>query len=189
MQRTIQRRSAGTWRELVARQDLSGLSVQAFCQQERLNAWTFYGWRSRLRKSAAVVEDRVVVREQNGKPAGHRSRGAECSLVAMRDPTGSRWRGPAAGGARLMFFPESQLRVHLYGQPCDMRRSFDGLSAMVHHELQADPCDGSLGILRLGEASGGGQCHGENRPGASAPEPVDTGTSRISFGSRASPRR
>ena len=43
-----------------------------------------------------------------------------------------------------MFFPEGQIRVHLYGQPCDMRRSFDGLSAMVRHELQADPCDGSL---------------------------------------------
>lgn len=43
-----------------------------------------------------------------------------------------------------MFFPEGQIRVHLYGQPCDMRRSFDGLSTMVRHELRADPCDGSL---------------------------------------------
>ena len=43
-----------------------------------------------------------------------------------------------------MFFPEGQIRVHLYGQPCDMRRSFDGLSAMVRQELRADPCDGSL---------------------------------------------
>ncbi len=43
-----------------------------------------------------------------------------------------------------MFFPEGQIRVHLYGEPCDMRRSFDGLSAMVRNELQADPCDGSL---------------------------------------------
>src|SRR5579872_5716146 len=36
----------------------------------------------------------------------YRSRGAERCLVAMRDPTGSGWRGRAAGGARLMFFPE-----------------------------------------------------------------------------------
>ncbi|HVA19164.1 MAG TPA: IS66 family insertion sequence element accessory protein TnpB [Solirubrobacteraceae bacterium] len=43
-----------------------------------------------------------------------------------------------------MFFPEGQIRVHLYGEPCDMRRSFDGLSTMVRHELRADPCDGSL---------------------------------------------
>jgi transposase len=43
-----------------------------------------------------------------------------------------------------MFFPEGRLRVHLYGQPCDMRRSFDGLQAMVRHELKFDPLDGSL---------------------------------------------
>ena len=75
MQRTIQR-SVETWRELVARQNRSGLSVQAFCRQERLNAWTFYGWRSRLRKSAAVPEDRVVAREQNREPAGFIDLGA-----------------------------------------------------------------------------------------------------------------
>ena len=43
-----------------------------------------------------------------------------------------------------MFFPEGQLRVHLYGQPCDMRRSLDGLQGMVRHELGVDPLDGSL---------------------------------------------
>ena len=26
-----------------------------------------------------------------------------------------------------MFFPEGRIRVHLYGEPCDMRKSFDGL--------------------------------------------------------------
>jgi transposase len=43
-----------------------------------------------------------------------------------------------------MFFPEGQIRVHLYGQPCDMRKSFDGLQALVRHALGADPLDGSL---------------------------------------------
>src|SRR5579872_5716145 len=76
MQRTIQRRGVEAWRELVARQDRSGLSVQAFCRRERLNAWTFYGWRSRLRKRAAVTADRVVVREQNGESAGFIDLGA-----------------------------------------------------------------------------------------------------------------
>jgi transposase len=43
-----------------------------------------------------------------------------------------------------MFFPEGRLRIHLYGRPCDMRKSFDGLQALVRHELQCDPVDGSL---------------------------------------------
>ena len=43
-----------------------------------------------------------------------------------------------------MFFPEGQIRVHLYGQPCDMRKSFDGLQALVRHGLHADPTSGGL---------------------------------------------
>lgn len=43
-----------------------------------------------------------------------------------------------------MFFPEGQIRVHLYGEPCDMRKSFDGLSALVRHGLHCNPLDGSL---------------------------------------------
>lgn len=43
-----------------------------------------------------------------------------------------------------MFFPEGQLRVYLYGEPTDLRRSFEGLSAMVRQKLSADPLDGGL---------------------------------------------
>ena len=40
------RRSEQTWRDLVAQQVGSGLSVQAFCGREHLDVNTFYGWRS-----------------------------------------------------------------------------------------------------------------------------------------------
>jgi putative transposase len=60
MHKMIRRRSAETWRDLLARQARSGLSVQAFCRQEQLNAWTFYGWRSRLRGRTAVAETAAV---------------------------------------------------------------------------------------------------------------------------------
>jgi hypothetical protein len=43
-----------------------------------------------------------------------------------------------------MFFPEARIRVHLYGRPCDMRKSFDGLSALTRQELGCDPLDGGL---------------------------------------------
>jgi transposase len=43
-----------------------------------------------------------------------------------------------------MFFPEQQVRVFLYGQPVDMRRSYDGLYAIARHGMQADPLSGHL---------------------------------------------
>ena len=43
--------------------------------------------------------------------------------------------------------PEYAIRVHLYGQPCDMRRSFDGLQAVVRHGLGGDPTDGGLYVF------------------------------------------
>lgn len=43
-----------------------------------------------------------------------------------------------------MFFPEGQVRVHLYGQPVDMRKSFDGLYALARHGLRQDPLSGHL---------------------------------------------
>lgn len=46
-----------------------------------------------------------------------------------------------------MFFPEGQIRVHLYGEPCDMRKSFDGLQALTRQALKKDPLDGALYVF------------------------------------------
>ncbi len=46
-----------------------------------------------------------------------------------------------------MFFPEGQIRVHLYGRPCDMRKSFDGLFALARNVLQQDPTSGRLFVF------------------------------------------
>ena len=46
-----------------------------------------------------------------------------------------------------MFFPESRIRVFLYGQPTDMRKSFDGLQALTRHAMDRDPLDGSLYVF------------------------------------------
>ncbi len=46
-----------------------------------------------------------------------------------------------------MFFPESRLHIWLYTQPTDMRKSFDGLSAMVKTKLAEDPLSGQLFVF------------------------------------------
>lgn len=46
-----------------------------------------------------------------------------------------------------MFFPEGQVRVHLYGQPADMRKSFDGLYALARHAMGQDPLSGALFVF------------------------------------------
>ena len=37
--------------------------------------------------------------------------------------------------------------IYLYRAPCDMRKSFDGLSGLVRTELDADPLSGSLFVF------------------------------------------
>jgi transposase len=37
--------------------------------------------------------------------------------------------------------------VHLYGQPTDMRKSYDGLQALARHAMGRDPLDGALYVF------------------------------------------
>ena len=46
-----------------------------------------------------------------------------------------------------MFFPEGQVRVFLYGEPVDMRKSFNGLYALTKGELKQDPLSGHLFVF------------------------------------------
>ena len=46
-----------------------------------------------------------------------------------------------------MFFPEGQLKVWLCTVPTDMRKSFDGLSALAKHQLMEDPLSGQLFVF------------------------------------------
>ena len=46
-----------------------------------------------------------------------------------------------------MFFPESNLRIWLYSQPTDMRKSYNGLSALVKNQLQENPLSGQLFVF------------------------------------------
>jgi hypothetical protein len=52
-QKVRQRRGESAWREIVARQEHSGLTVTEFSEREGLKAASLYGWRGRLRQAAA----------------------------------------------------------------------------------------------------------------------------------------
>jgi transposase len=46
-----------------------------------------------------------------------------------------------------MFFPEGSVRIFLHERPVDMRKSFDGLYALVKHVLCEDPLSGQLYVF------------------------------------------
>ena len=46
-----------------------------------------------------------------------------------------------------MLIPEGQVRIWLYGPATDMRKSFNGLSALVKTQLNEDPTSGQLFVF------------------------------------------
>ncbi len=50
-------------------------------------------------------------------------------------------------GTPLMFFPEGQVRVHLYGQPVGAHKSFDGPYALTPNASMQDPQSGNLFVF------------------------------------------
>jgi hypothetical protein len=52
------------WRQLIAKQQQSGISVRVFCQQHRTSEYSFYHWRKRLRAQLpmkfALVETQLA---------------------------------------------------------------------------------------------------------------------------------
>jgi len=66
-----QRRSESVWREIVARQEQSGLTVQEFCEREGLKAASLYGWRVRVRQEPAgkSVPPQLSTRARAKKPS------------------------------------------------------------------------------------------------------------------------
>jgi len=43
-----------------------------------------------------------------------------------------------------MFFPEGRIRVFVYGEPVNLRLSFDGLYALTKNRMLRDPLSGDL---------------------------------------------
>src|SRR5215469_18674761 len=60
------------WRERIAEQERSGVSIKQFCTERGFSAWCFYSWRKRLRETEPV---RFALVDRTGA-----TRGPECSL-------------------------------------------------------------------------------------------------------------
>jgi hypothetical protein len=61
--------TAGAWRQRIAEQERSGLSVKQFCKGCGVTAWSFYYWRKRLRASEPVrfaLVERGAERQEPG---------------------------------------------------------------------------------------------------------------------------
>jgi len=146
----IKRRHLGenAWRELLSRFAQSIESVSVFCRREGLSANTFHRWRARL----SVTSEAPRVGALPTK-AGDASLPRFVQLGALSAPRAGADRmelkrdlggGVVLHVARLMFFPEGHICVWLYGEPVDMRKSFDGLYALARNGLKLDPLNGHL---------------------------------------------
>jgi transposase-like protein len=89
---------ADVWRERLAEQARSGLSVKQFCEEHGLTQCSFYAWRKRLRQDGPVrfaLVDRGAAQQQTAAGAG----------LELVFPTGERLRisgGVDAGTLRLV---------------------------------------------------------------------------------------
>jgi hypothetical protein len=67
------RAKAEQWRERIAEQQGSGLSIKQFCKERGLTSWSFYDWRKRLREAGpvrfALVERRRLPEPCSGSNA------------------------------------------------------------------------------------------------------------------------
>lgn len=73
------------WRERIAAQERSGLSVQRFCKEQGLNNPSFYYWRKRIREQEPL---RFALVETGGT----RQRASSESSLELLLPTGERLR-------------------------------------------------------------------------------------------------
>ena len=63
------RRSRDEWREILAQQQASGLTVAAFCRRAQLSAVSFFAWRRKLREAVTFAEVKLAP-EAASEPGG-----------------------------------------------------------------------------------------------------------------------
>jgi hypothetical protein len=64
------------WREVIRRQEASGLSVAAFCREEQVAPASFFAWRKKLAEADQQVEQAESGRNANPAPESNASNAA-----------------------------------------------------------------------------------------------------------------
>jgi transposase len=148
---TVRRRrlSADAWSAMVEKFEASGLPEEVFCQQERVSLASLQRWRTKPRsESGKKLPPPRAAAVVGTAPCGSRDYRCVAGIWKFAWILAAAWCcNCRAADGRTMFFPEGQLRVYLYGQPADLRRSFDGLQALVRQGLGGGPLDGGLYVF------------------------------------------
>jgi IS66 Orf2 like protein len=138
---TIEERAAtpkaDEWAERIAAQQRSGITVRQFCKEQGLTEGSFYAWRKRLQKKEAGAGNGGCA------GAGHGDRRA----AAHRRRSGRHYVAHGPGHFTGMIHLPASVRVYLCLTACDMRKSFDGLHALVREHLELDAFAGHLFVF------------------------------------------
>jgi transposase-like protein len=133
-------------------QEKSGVSIRAYCKQLDLPEHAFYWWRQKLRTEKAVSFALIETKQTS----------RDAAMIDLALAKGDRLRIPSDEATlRLVvsllreqkwFIFRASVRVYLCTAPCDMRRSFDGLSALVTNAMQLDTLAGHSFVFSKSQA-------------------------------------
>ena len=151
----MKKQTPGRMQRLVVRWRTSGESGAGFARRHGIPAWTFWYWPKAAAGAAdSGASDCASVRSRAGGVAVRRA-GRRDRLPGGHAPAGAsrRTRGVGAqryrGVARGMLTLSPAVRIYLATGATDLRRSIDGLAALVHERFTLDPFSGHLFLLIL----------------------------------------
>lgn len=141
-------------RRLVARWQASGQSAARFAERHGLTPWTFWYWRRKLADTDAAAPTPAAPSLVPGRRRA--ARRCRCGDRARDGRPGARARGRDGrcradgdrGAARRMLTLSPAVRIYLATGATDLRRSIDGLAALVRERLTLDPLSGHLFLFR-----------------------------------------
>ena len=129
------------WSNLIAEQEASGQTIRAFCQKQSVGDHSFHYWRKRLQKSEPV---QFALLKTVASAAPLELILANGEQLRIRNGVDAATFRLVLDVVRRLIHPPASVRVYLCLSPCDMRRSSDGLHALVRDHLQLDPFAGHL---------------------------------------------